>query len=203
MLRLLIKEITVEKHLQSKQAVLHIRWQGGACSDVAVDLPPPIAERLRYPEAIVEQVRTLAQQLPDAQIAEQMNRDGRRNTRGKPFTPKMIGWIRWRHRIPAAPLKRAEELTVKQVAERFGVSPSVVYYWIAREVIPARRVHDGAPYWITLDQGEGEGAEGMGAQLQTHRAAQPFLNATARGAVCHHHPGAGRQTCPECGCRSC
>jgi DNA invertase Pin-like site-specific DNA recombinase len=152
MLRLLIKDITVEKHLQSKQAVLHIRWQGGACSDVAVNLPPPIAERLRYPEAIVEQVRTLAQQLPDAQIAEQMNRDGRRNTRGKPFTPKMIGWIRWRHRIPAASLKRAEELTVKQVAQRFGVRPSVVYYWIERDVIPARRVNDGAPCWITLDQ---------------------------------------------------
>jgi hypothetical protein len=152
MLRLLIKEITVEKHLESKQAVLHIRWQGGACSDVAVNLPPPIAERLRYPEAIVEQVRILARQLPDAQIGEQMNRAGRRNTRGKPFTAKMIGWIRWRHRIPAAPLKRAEELTVKQVAQRFGVRPSVVYYWIEREVIPARRVNDGAPYWITLDQ---------------------------------------------------
>jgi hypothetical protein len=152
MLRLLIKDITVEKGVQSKQALMHIRWQGGACSDLAVNLPPPIAERLRYPDAIVEQVRTLAPQLSDAQIAEQMNRDGRRNTRGKPFTAKMIGWIRWRHRIPAASLKRADELTVKQVAQRFGVRPSVVYYWIEHEVIPARRVNDGAPCWITLDQ---------------------------------------------------
>jgi DNA invertase Pin-like site-specific DNA recombinase len=151
MLRLLIKEITVEKQLEPKQAILHIRWQGGACSDVVVALPRPIADRQRYSVGIVEQIRALAQQLPDAQIAEQLNREGKRNTHGKSFTQKMIGWIRWRYGVPAAVLKRPEELTVQQVAQHFGVSLGVVYYWIEREVIPARRLHEGAPYWITLD----------------------------------------------------
>jgi DNA invertase Pin-like site-specific DNA recombinase len=152
MLRLLIKEITVEKRLEPKQAILHIRWQGGACSDVAVDLPRPIADQRRYPNAIVEHVRTLAQRLPDAQIAEQMNRDGHRNTYGKLFTQKMIGWIRWRYQIPPAQLIRANELTVRQVAERFAVSIGVVHYWIGRAVIPARRLHARALYWITIDK---------------------------------------------------
>jgi DNA invertase Pin-like site-specific DNA recombinase len=152
MLRLLIKEITVEKRLEPKQAILHIRWQGGACSDVVVDLPRPIADQRRYPNAIVEHVRTLAQRLPDAQIAEQMNRDGHRNTSGKLFTQKMIGWIRWRYQIPSAQLKRPDELTVRQVAERFAVSIGVVHYWIGRAVISARRLHPRAPYWITIDK---------------------------------------------------
>lgn len=152
MLRLLIKEITVEKRLVPKQAILHIRWQGGACNDVVVDLPRPITERQRYPTAVVERVRALSQRLPDALIAEQMNRDGHRNTHGKPFTQTMIGWIRWRYQIPPAQLKRPDELTVRQVAERFGVSLGVVYYWIGREIIPARQLCDGTPYWITLDQ---------------------------------------------------
>jgi DNA invertase Pin-like site-specific DNA recombinase len=151
MLRLLIKEITVEKRLEPKQAILHIRWQGGACSDVVVDLPRPIADQLRYPNAIVEHVRTLAQRLPDAQIAEQMNREGKRNTRGEPFTQKMIAWVRWRYQIPRTELKPPDELTVRQVAERFAVSIGVVHYWVRREVISARRLRDGAPYWITLD----------------------------------------------------
>lgn len=152
MLRLLIKEITVEMRLEPKQAILHIRWQGGACSDVVVDLPRPIADQLRYPNAIVEHVRTLAQRLPDAQIAEQMNRDGHRNTHGKLFTQKMIGWIRWRYQIPPAQLKRPDELTVRQVAERFAVSIGVVHYWVRRAVISARRLPACAPYWITIDK---------------------------------------------------
>src|SRR5258708_14670385 len=49
MLRLLIKDITVEKPANQKQLLVHIRWQGGACSDVSVQLPPNIADRVRYP----------------------------------------------------------------------------------------------------------------------------------------------------------
>lgn len=62
----------------------------------------------------------------------------------------MIKWIRYRYQIPAAKLIRPEELTVQQVAERFGVSSNVVYYWIERGVIPARRVNSGMPCWVTL-----------------------------------------------------
>ena len=41
MLRLLIKDITVEKRRAERKAVLHIRWQGGAVEDLSVDLPLP------------------------------------------------------------------------------------------------------------------------------------------------------------------
>jgi hypothetical protein len=44
MLRLLIKDITVEKP-QPKQLLVHIRWQGGACTHHSVRFRPasPIA----------------------------------------------------------------------------------------------------------------------------------------------------------------
>ena len=51
-----------------------------------------------------------------------------------------------------AELERPEERTVHQVAERFRVSPNVVYYWIDRGVIQARRLNAGSPYWITLNE---------------------------------------------------
>ncbi len=38
------------------------------------------------------------------------------------------------------------------MAERFGVSTHVVYYWIDRGVIQARRLNAGMPYWITLNE---------------------------------------------------
>jgi hypothetical protein len=79
MLRLLIKDITVELRLTpNKQAVLHIRWQGGVCSEVTVALPLRHAARVRCPEVIVTRIGELALHLSDAQIARQLNRMGAR-----------------------------------------------------------------------------------------------------------------------------
>jgi len=152
MLRLLIKDITVEKPLHAKQLLAHIRWQGGACTDLCVQLPPNRADRVRYPAAVVDRVRHLAQSLPDGDIAEGLNQEGQVGALGKPLTAAMIKWIRYRHQIPKARLVRPEERTVQHVAQRFGVSPNVVYYWIERGVIQARRLNAGSPYWITLNE---------------------------------------------------
>ena len=153
MLRLLIKDITVEKPDQ-KQLAVHVRWQGGASSDLCVQIPPNRADRVRYPAAVVDRVRDLAASLPNAEIAEHLNREGHVSALGKPFTSSMIQWIRYRYQIPKVTLARPEELTVEQVARHFGVSPNVVYYWIDRNIIHARRINAGAPYWITLDEAD-------------------------------------------------
>src|SRR5437016_12559702 len=155
MLRLLIKDITVEKPADQKQLLVHIRWQGGACSDVSVQLPLNIADRVRYPSAGVDKVRELARHLPDNEIADQLNREGQASAKGLPYTVKIVQWIRCRYRILPAELKRPEELTVRQVAERFGTSDQVVYYWIDHSVIRSRRINPGMPHWITVsDQDE-------------------------------------------------
>jgi len=68
MLRLLIKDITVEKPANQKQLLVHIRWQGGVCSDFSVELPLNIADRVRYPTAVVAKVRELARHLQDHEL---------------------------------------------------------------------------------------------------------------------------------------
>ena len=152
MLRLLIKDITVEKKLSNpKQLMVHIRWQGGACTNLSVQLPPNLADRVRYPPAVVERVRDMAHSSLDAEIADQFNREGHVSATGKPYTTKMIQWIRKAHRIPPAALQKLEGLTVQQVAKYFGVSAGVVYYWIERSLIQARRLNSGMPYWIALN----------------------------------------------------
>jgi DNA invertase Pin-like site-specific DNA recombinase len=153
MLRLLIKDITVEKP-QPKQLLVHIRWQGGACTDHSVPLPPSIADRMRYPAPLVDRVRNLAQSLPDTQIVDRLNQEGLVSALGKPFTLSMIRWIRYRYKIPAAKLMSSEESTVQQVAERFRVSIYVVYSWIEQGLLPARRLNPGMPYWITVREAD-------------------------------------------------
>ncbi len=150
MLRLLIKDITVEKSMTPRQLLVHIRWQGGACSERVVPLPPKVADRLRYPDAIVERVRELAQSLPDAEIADQLNRGGHTSATSKPYSKSIVRWIRWRHQIPPATLKNPEELSVQQIAQKFGITTGVVYYWIKHRIVTARRLNDRTPYWITL-----------------------------------------------------
>jgi hypothetical protein len=150
MLRLLVKDVTVERRAAERKARLHLRWQGGAVEDLEVELPLPPAVRLRYAEAIVAQVRSLAATLTDRQIAARLNAQALRSAKGQAFTQSMIQWIRYRYGIAAPGLKRPEELTVKEVARRFQVSIDVVHYWIQRGHLTGRRLTARAPYWISL-----------------------------------------------------
>jgi len=150
MLRLLIKDITVEKSAP-KQVLLHIRWQGGACSNVPVELPPSAADQVRYPAAQVEQIRNLAMTLTDSQIADSLNQEDQTSPKGKAFTASIIQWVRYRYQISAPQLKHPDELTVEQMMRKFGVSRHVVYYWIERGIVEARQLKRGTPYWINLD----------------------------------------------------
>ena len=152
MLRLLIKDITVEKQHGARQAILHVRWQGGACGDITVEIPAPVWERQRNPDTVVMRVRDLAKTMTDPQIVAELNRCGEKSATGRPHTMHTISWIRWKYKIPGPSLKRPEELTVKELAVRLRVQPSVVYYWIRRGMIGVRRLDDGSPVWITIDE---------------------------------------------------
>jgi hypothetical protein len=106
--------------------------------------------RIRYPESIVSQVRTLASTMTDVQIAATLNQGQLRSAKGKPFTKDMIKWIRYRYEIPAPVLKRPEEFTVKELARHFQIGIGIVHYWIGRGHIPTRRLTKTAPYWLTM-----------------------------------------------------
>ena len=149
MLRLLVEDVMVERG-DDREVYMHIRWTGGACEDLTATLPAKMQDRLRYPPQRVEEIRRLATEHTDAEIAELLNNRGQRSSHGKRFTGKMIGWIRCKHCIPAVKLKHPEELTVAEVAAQFGVSQGIVYYWIERGILPARQRAANRTYWITL-----------------------------------------------------
>jgi hypothetical protein len=149
LLRLLIRDITVETTSNAKRLRLHLRWQGGAVESLEVTLPPNRADAIRYPEAFVGRLRRLAETLDDSAIIAQLNSEGLTSSTGKPFTVSMIRWLRYRHRIPA-PVAPDGTLSVRQVRERYGVSLWVVHYWIQHGHIDARQRRPGMPYAITI-----------------------------------------------------
>jgi len=147
-IRLLLKDITVVR--EGRKLLLGIRWQGGCLESLTVKLPPKIQDRVRYSRSFVQQVRSLARENSDTQIAQILNARGKLSAKGKPFTAKMIKWIRYRYRIPPHRFQRPGEITPAQVAERLGVNRTVVYYWLERGVLRGRRKNNGSPYWIKL-----------------------------------------------------
>src|SRR5208282_2283114 len=183
MLRLLLKDITVEKPSPSKQLSVHLRWQGEASTNLTVQLPLPIADRVRYPAALVDKVQELAHGLSDAEITNRLNREGHTSAKGRPYTTRIVRWIRWRYQIPPVQLRRPEELTVQQVAQHFGVNAYVVYYWIERRRIQARRINYRSPYWITLNGSDEQKLQELVRNSTKLQKRKVSPNATAEGAL--------------------
>jgi DNA invertase Pin-like site-specific DNA recombinase len=150
-LRLLIKDITVKRTEGERRVKLQIRWQGGASEEITVEIPPNAPGQWRHSSQVVERVREMAKTLTDQQIAAQFNEEGLKSNKGNAYTARGIAWIRYKQSIPAPELKRPDELTVKQLAAKFEVSANVIYYWIDRKIVKARKLNAGAPWWIILD----------------------------------------------------
>ena len=117
MLRLLIKDITLEKGPEPKRLRLQVRWQGGANETVQVALAPSRADAVRYRQEFVARVADLATHHDDGEIATELNRNRLTSSTGKPFTASMISWIRFKHRIPG-PSCPAGTLSVAEVRDR-------------------------------------------------------------------------------------
>jgi hypothetical protein len=81
-------------------------------------------------------IRALGELYDNHEIIALLSGQGVKNSTGKPFTVGMIRAIRYKHRIlgPSLPVGT---LNVSQVRERYGVSLSVVYYWIERGIVSA------------------------------------------------------------------
>jgi DNA-binding MarR family transcriptional regulator len=96
----------------------------------------------------------------------------------------MVSWIRYKHRILSPNPRGADEHTVSELANKLGVSPGVVYYWIDNNFVEARRRNDGTQYWITVTpQKEEELRERVcrSTKIQNQRRSSKEL--PARGAI--------------------
>ena len=75
-LRLLIKDIAVIRVNGSKEASLNVRWQGGSIETISITMPAKSYDRWRHSESTINEVRLLAKELTDKQIALDLNKRG-------------------------------------------------------------------------------------------------------------------------------
>ena len=149
-LRLFIKDITVEKFKEERKAILHIRWQGGGLENLEVPLPPLTCGLWKHSEEIINRIRVLSITMSDSQIAEKFSQEGLKTKKGYPFTRSTICSVRSHYKIPIGPPPASPaELSVKQVAAKFNVHHHIVSYWIKSNKVNARLIEH--KFWILLD----------------------------------------------------
>lgn len=150
-LRLLIEDVTIFAEPRISDIRLGLRWRNQHSEEVHANKPLPNATARKHTPQTVDLVRELATTMPDQQIVTYLNESGRRTPEGRMFTIDSIQWIRYLYKIPGYSTRR-NGLTVKEVAERLAVEPGVVYYWLNRGILTAKKVVPGGPWDIQMDE---------------------------------------------------
>ena len=140
MLRLLIEDVTL---LRDDVVRVSIRWRGGATRRIC-PLPLTAPDLRRTPAAVVEQVRALATEQTDAQIADTLNRQCLRTGTGLLFSRRRIRMLREAYDINsyAEHLIAARWLTVPQMAQLLDVHPATAKRFAHQGVLRAVRADD-------------------------------------------------------------
>ena len=150
LVRLLIEDITVICQPFDPDVSLGIRWRSRCSELIHTKKPlPPSITRKHVPD-MVERVKELAKTMSNPEIADHLNKNGHRTPEGRLFTVGSIAWIRYRHKIPRL-IKEDHEFTVKDVADRLDISPTVVYYWLQTGKLQGSKKGPGCPWRITMD----------------------------------------------------
>jgi hypothetical protein len=161
LLRCLIQEVILLRDDGAKAApgitTLRIGWRSGAWSELQVQRPGS-GDHARTAEAVVERLRTLAQQVPDDRVSEILNAEGLTTRMGLSWTPERVRHIRAYHGIPTAcPVMPQDSemrgdglISVRAAAERLGVVPSSFTHWCTWGYVQTEQRGPGSPLWLRL-----------------------------------------------------
>jgi DNA invertase Pin-like site-specific DNA recombinase len=152
LLRALLADVVISVDRANDAAVVELRWQGGAQSDLPVKLNHSGLKRTSTSEDLVELIRRLAQHSPDREIAMILAKQGRSTPTGLPFTATRVAGIRERAAIPAAPRQPEDGhgISIHEAARQLGVCTQTIRRWLAEGLLPAEHTAPHAPWRIRL-----------------------------------------------------
>jgi hypothetical protein len=124
-LRLLIEDVTL---INGKTIQVHVRLRGGATRSLTLDKPLPIAQIRKTKPEIVAEIDALLDHHCDREVADVLNRQGRRTWQDEPFNLKKIAHIRQAFNLKCrySRLRARGLLTAKEMAGRHGVTTTTI-----------------------------------------------------------------------------
>jgi DNA invertase Pin-like site-specific DNA recombinase len=127
-LRLLIEDVTL---INGETIEVHVRLRGGATRSLTLEKPLPIAQIRKTKPEVVAEIDALLEDHCDRQVADVLNRQGRRTWQDEPFNLKKIAHIRWAFNLKCrfSRLRDRGLLTAKEMSVRHGVTITTINTW--------------------------------------------------------------------------
>ncbi len=127
-LRLLIEDVTL---INGEMIQVHVRLRGGATRTLTLTKPLPIAQIRKTKPEVVAEIDGLLDHHCDREVAEVLNRQGRRTWQGESFNLKKIAHIREAFKLKSrySRLRAKGLLTAKEMSVRHGVTFTTINAW--------------------------------------------------------------------------
>lgn len=154
LLRAVFDAVFVRVDRETREACVTLTWQGGATTELKVRMPRVGEHGVVDDEKLVDDIRRMAAQLTDKQIARALNARGIRTTSGLPFSVQRVASLRRRHGIEVCCVEPAAQgepvYTAQDAARELGVSLITVLRWLKEGFLAGDQVAPYAPWQIHL-----------------------------------------------------
>jgi hypothetical protein len=141
-LRLLIEDVTL---INGEKIQIHVRLRGGATRSLSMARPLPIAQIRKTKPEVIAEIDTLLEQYCDREVAEILNRQGRRTWQNQSFNLKKIAHIRQAFNLKCrySRLRARGLLTAREMSLQHDVTTTTINLW-AREGRLRKHRYDNA-----------------------------------------------------------
>jgi len=174
-LRLLVEDVTL---INGETIQAHVRLRGGATRSLTLAKPLPIAQIRKTKPEVVAEIDALLEHYCDREVAEVLNRQGRRTWQDEPFSLKKIAHIRQAFNLKCRYIRlRARGLlTAREMSVRHGVTTTTINAW-GRDGLLKKHLYDNVRRCLYEAMDQNAILKGQGGR----RAKQPTFNVARAG----------------------
>jgi DNA invertase Pin-like site-specific DNA recombinase len=141
MIRLLVEDVTLVKQ---DSVNMHVRFKGGSTQSLELPLPLLVSDMRKTNEAVVREIDRLLNAHTDGEIALMLNEKGMHSGTGNSFRLITVQRVRRAYHLTNRfnRLRALGLITLREMAQRLGVTSSTVKYWKVRGRYRAYRYND-------------------------------------------------------------
>lgn len=159
-LRLVVKEVFLDRRHESGQVWIRIVWQTGAISEHKTRRN--VSSYRNYADIANLELRVrdlVAAQKMDREISMTLNADGFLSARGRPFSGGEIHLLRKRWNIPTVKINGKGHnprqwpdgtYSIHGAAQALSISPQTVFKWLQKGRLSGQQLAKGMPWQIDL-----------------------------------------------------
>jgi len=158
--RLVIKEVTLDQKRRRGYVWIRVIWQTGAASEHWLQRRvQSYAQHADADELKKRIVELNSAQRTDGQIAAILNAEGFRTAHGPPFSGGMIHVLRKQWRIPTVKINGTAanppqwpdgSYSVQGAAAMIGITPQIIFDWLRKGWLAGTQLAKGMPWQISL-----------------------------------------------------